>query len=179
MSRSLRLLVLVAVIALGAGCAKTYVVTKPLDAALAAPATIIVGAITDELPIDTEEAKKPRQSDIDKFQRFLGEEIAKKQIGQIVPGASPDAQYEVRGRFLEFKRGSGAARFFIGFGVGSAKAVIGLDLVDKKSGEVIFAGNFTGAVSSWAEGGDQAFKRIASSFAKELEKQLKSVKSVS
>lgn len=178
MNRSLRFLFVLATVALVAGCAKSYVITQPLATALTAPSTIAIGAIADELPVDMEASKKPTQEDIVKLQNFLRDEIDKKKLGQLV-AATANPQYEVQGSFLEFKRGSGAVRFFIGFGLGNAKAVIVLRLVDKNMGGTVFAGNFTGAVSSGMEGGEQALRRIASDFAKALQKELKTAKSVS
>lgn len=163
-----------------AGCAKQYVVLQPLDTALEAPATIGIGEIKDELPVDMEVEKKPKEEDMAKLRRFLGEEISKKEMPwTVVTAPGGNASYEVQGSFLEFKRGSGAARFFIGFGVGSAKATVGLKLVDKSTGATVFSGNFTGQVTSWAEGGEQTFRRIAKNFAKELEKQSKGLKTTS
>jgi hypothetical protein len=175
-----RCFALAATVALIAGCTKPFVVTQPLSESLTAPATIAIGEVKDELPVDLEPQKKPKEEEFRKLRVFLGEEIAKKELWKFVPEATAaTAQYEVQGSFLEFKRGSGAARFFIGFGVGNSKATIGLRLIDKSSGATVFAGNFTGQVTSWAESGDQAFRRIAHDFAKELEKQMKKPKKAS
>lgn len=157
------------------GCAKNYVVTNPLSTRLVAPAPCAIGNIVDELPADMEEGKKPTVEDVDRLKRYLGEELARAGVARILPAGNREIAYEITGSFLEFKRGSGAVRFFIGFGLGTANATIGLRLVDPKTGTILFGGNFTGQVSSWVEGGDEMFRRIAKDFAKELAKQLKKV----
>ena len=161
-----------------AGCAKNYVVTQPLGQALAAPVTIVVAEVTDELPVDMPPERKPRPEDTQKLRRHLVEAITDRNIGT-VQETGADALYEVRCSLLEYKRGSGAARFFIGFGVGNARTTVALKLVDRKSGGEVFGGNFYGKVSSWAEGGDQMFRRVSKSFAKELAKQMKVPKAAS
>jgi PBP1b-binding outer membrane lipoprotein LpoB len=175
MVRSLACFMLIAVAMLTGGCTKPFVVTTPLSTALTAPTTIRVADIEDELPVDMEAAKKPKTDDIDKFRTYIGEALAKKDVGEIVPGDEAEALYEVQGTFLEYKRGSGAARFFIGFGAGNAHATIGLRLIDTQTGDTVFAGNFTSVVTSWAESGDQIFQRIADDFADEIAKQLKNL----
>ncbi|MEK7330517.1 MAG: DUF4410 domain-containing protein [Candidatus Eisenbacteria bacterium] len=155
-----------------AGCAKNYVITQPLAQLIAAPATVVVAEIADELPVDMPPEKKPKPEDVQKLRRFLVEAIADKKVGTVQEEGG-DALYEVHGSLLEYRRGSGAARFFIGFGVGSAKTTVALKLVDRKSGSTIFGGNFYGAVTSWAEGGEKMFQRVAKDFAKELAKQIK------
>jgi len=160
-----------AVVALGvSGCAKMYVITHPLAAPLAQPVTIAIGEIGDELPADLA-AKKPRPEDFQKLRLRLIEAIAGCKSVQVVE-AGDQALYEVQGSFLEYARGSGAARFFIGFGVGNARVTLGLRLLERASGATLFAGNFKGEVASWAESGDAMFRQVASDFAKELAKQL-------
>lgn len=161
-----------------AGCAKNYVITQPLGQALTAPVTVVVGEVTDELPVDMALEKKPKPEDMQKLRRYLVEAIADKQVGTVREEGG-DALYEVHCSLLEYKRGSGAARFFIGFGVGKAKTTVALKLVDRKSGSTVFSGNFYGVVGSWAEGGDKMFRRVANDFAKELGKQIKAPKTAS
>jgi hypothetical protein len=161
------------VLILLSGCAKKYVVTTELITPIAPPIGCTTGAIVDELPASMAEGQKPTAEDVAKLKRYIEEEVAQKGLARFLPPGDPNVAYEVSGSFLEFKRGSGIVRFFIGFGLGSANATIGLRLVDTRSGAVLFAGNFTGNVSSWAEGGDTMFRRIAGDFAKELAKQLK------
>ena len=173
MTRSLRFVVAALAGVLVAGCAKTYMITQPLAQPLVKPITFVIAEVKDELPTDMPAEKKPRAEDLQKLQRYLGEEIASRRIGQLVDSSGAEPTYEVQGSLLEYKRGSGAARFFIGFGVGRAHATVGLKLVDRKTGTQVFAGNFYGDVASWTQSGDQTFRTVSKNFAKELEKQMK------
>jgi curli biogenesis system outer membrane secretion channel CsgG len=87
--------------------------------------------------------------------------------------ADEGANLEVTGSILEYKKGSGWLRFFIGFGAGNAVVNTELRLVDASSGKLLFSGNFKQKVSGWGETGDATWKRIAKDFAKALEKQNK------
>jgi uncharacterized protein DUF4410 len=173
MKRTLAVLGCALVLLVLAGCAKTYLITQPLSQPLASTTTIGVGDIKDELPSDMPADKKPRAEDVRKLKRFLIEEIGDRRIAAVAMEDSSARGYEVRGSLLEYKRGSGAVRFFVGFGLGNAKATVSLKLVDTATGATVFGGNFYGQVSSWAEAGDQTFRKIAKNFAKELQKQLK------
>jgi hypothetical protein len=173
MRRSSHRLALAWILVVATGCAKQYVVLQPLDVALPAPVTIAMGEVTDDLPIDTEPERRPRPEEIAKLERSIETEIAKRDLGNVTRKTESDALYEVQARFLEFDRGSGVARFFFGWGLGTARATVALRLVERSSGRTAFAGNFTATVSSWAESGDQIFRRIAHDFARELERQQK------
>jgi Domain of unknown function (DUF4410) len=159
---------------LSVGCTTPYKITSPLEQPLSEPTTISVGTIQDELPPDTPDKKKPTQENIEKFrsdlQRFLVKE-------KIVMGESSSESstplYEVRGSILSHKKGSGALRFFIGFGAGSAKLTTHLELVELSSNTVVFAGNFTGAVTDWMETGNKMWEQVAKNFVKALKKQAK------
>jgi len=170
-SRVLAALALLAIV----GCSKSYVVTRPLDEPLRTPIVIGVGDITDDLPSDMPEEKKPTAEDLGKLRRYLDEEIAKRDRWRLASEPDDSLNYEVQASLLEYKRGSGALRFLIGFGAGNARATMTLKLIDRTTGKVAFSGNFYGTVSSWAEGGDQMFRRIAHDFAKVLDKQLESL----
>jgi hypothetical protein len=157
------------------GCSKSYVVTRPLEEPLATPIMIEVGEITDDLPADMEEEKKPTLEDLDKLRRYLEEEIAERELWRLAVDTGDDPNYEVTASLLEYKRGSGVLRFLVGFGAVNARATMTVQLIDRETGSVAFSGNFYGKVSSWSESGDEMFRRIARDFAKELDKQLKNV----
>ncbi len=152
------------------GCAKNYVITTPLAGLLSQPAQFEVGEIADQLPADLEADKRPTAEDMAKFRTYIAEEIGKREIG-FTEEYGGGARYEVTGSLLEYKRGSGTLRFFIGFGAGSAKVTTQLKLVDKTSGETLFAGNFTGTVTGWADSGDKMFRQVAADFSNELAKK--------
>jgi hypothetical protein len=170
-SRARILGLLLVALLLAPGCAKNYVITNPLGAPLPAPMKCAVGDIADGLPADMEQGKKPTAEDVQKLRRHLEEEIANRRLAEIFPSDNPAAAYEITGSVLEYKRGSGALRFIVGFGAGNAKATVGLKLIDRQTGATIYGGNFSGTVSSGLEGGDQAFRRIAKDFAKALKKE--------
>jgi hypothetical protein len=167
---------LLATLALVPGSAKNYLVTNPLGAPLATPAICSVGEIADELPADVEQGKRPSAESVQKLKRFIEDEVAKRELMQILPPGDAAAGYEIIGSFLEYKRGSGALRFIVGFGAGNAKATLGLRLVEKQTGTTLYGGHFTATVSSGLESGDEAFERIAKDFAKELDKQMEKVR---
>lgn len=160
------------VVLLASGCAKQYVITYDLAEPLESPARVQVGKIGDQLPSNVDEEDKPSAEDIGKFQRYLAEELSRLKTDIQVIQAG-DASYEVTGGIMEYTKGSGFLRFLIGFGAGSAKVLTELKVVEVATGDVVFAGNFEGSVTSWAEGGDEMFRKVARNFAKELEKQHK------
>ncbi len=155
------------------GCAKSYVVTRPLGQPLSSPVTIRVGEITDGLPMDMPQEQKPDPGDLEKFRKYLAEEIGQVKGIRMAEEPGDSLGYEVRGSLLEYARGSGALRFFVGFGAGAARATTALELVDRDSGRVVFSANLHGDVTAW-ESGDEMYRKIAADFARELEKQLRS-----
>jgi len=157
---------------LSAGCTKRYFVLTHLQEPLAAPAHCSLGPIMDELPADMAPGDKPTAEDIAKLKRYLVEELEKRELLLFEENEAEKNLYEIRGSVLEFKRGSGFTRFLIGFGAGSAKLTVSLHLVEKRFNRAVFSGNFTKEVSSWPESGDQAFRVVASDFAKGLKKDL-------
>jgi hypothetical protein len=155
------------------GCTKSYVITDVLEEPISPQKTCIIGPITDELPMGTEEGEKPSLEDIQKFKKSLSEELEKREIVTLLYQSDLEPDYEVTGSILEYKKGSGFLRFLFGAMAGSAKVVTNLKLVNAETNDVLFAGNFTGSVTSWGETGEQMFKRVSKDFSKQLEKQIK------
>lgn len=155
-----------------AGCTP-YVVTTPLEKPVDTQSLCCIGAITDELPGDMEIEKKPTMEEIDRFKDILDSQLKKKNFFEYVTCDDPETRYEVTGSIIEFRRGSGAVRFLIGFGLGNARLVATLKLVDKTSDETVFSGNFRAEVGDWMTKGDQIFNVVAKNFAKAIEKQQK------
>lgn len=164
---SLVLLVLIA------GCAKKYVITVPLEAPLKEVPFFTVGDIVDQLPVDLEEGDKPTTEDIARFKDIILEELEKQKITLLFVSFDEEHLYEVRGSLLDFRGGSSALRILFGFGAGSARITVNLELVESETNRIVFAGNFKQTVSHWAESGREMYKRVAKDFAKELKKQLK------
>ena len=158
------------------GCAR-YQVTQPLEQSISQPAPITIGAIQDQLPPETPDKKKPTMENIEKFRTGLLKQLVKQKVAMESFSAEGDARkFEVRGSILAFKKGSGAVRFFIGFGLGDAKLTTQLELVETSTGTTVFAGNFTGQVSDWSQTtGDKMWENVAKDFAKALKKQEKNL----
>lgn len=173
MRNRLGLLVLlaVAVVLFTCGCAKQYVITTDLGEPLESPARFRIGSVTDQLPSTVEAKDKPSAEDIEKFRGYLLEELGSSLKFGMETVTGGDAEYEVTGGIMQYTKGSGFLRFLIGFGAGSAKVLTQLKVVEVDTGDVVFAGNFEGDVTSWMEGGDLMFRRVAQNFAKELKRQ--------
>jgi hypothetical protein len=166
------LLAILCGIILFSACAQ-YKITKGLEQPINDTVSCNIGEIMDELPVGFEEEDKPTLEHIEKFRSYLKEEVEKEGIFKSILIMNPEASYEVTGSILDFKKGSGAVRFIGLFGAGNAKLTTSLKLIDKNTGEILFAGNFKQTVSSWLESGDNIFQKIAHDFAKELKKQNK------
>jgi hypothetical protein len=154
------------------GCA-TYKITHDLEQPIDEAKTCSIGEIKDELPLGFKEEDKPSLEKIDMFRDYLRIKLMHRGVFNGVGLMSPDAEYEVIGGLLEFRKGSDVARFFIGLGVGNARLTVRLSLVDRATGEVLFSGTFKQEVSSWVEEGDLIFERAADAFSKALERQIK------
>jgi hypothetical protein len=154
------------------GCAN-YKITHELEQPIDREGVCYIGEIHDELPLDFEEEDKPSLEKIDMFRDYLRIKLQERGIFRAVELMNPEGEYEITGGLLEFRKGSGVARFFIGFGAGNARLTTRLSLLDRNTGQVLFAGTFKQEVSSWMEEGDLIFQRAANDFAKALEKQLK------
>lgn len=169
---SIILIIFAACLLIVGGCSKPYVITTELDRPLAKTAVFSIGQITDEFPDDFDAAKKPTVEDIERFKHLIQSQLAETELFGTEVGIDT-AQYEVQGSILDYKKGSGAVRFLIGFGAGNAKVTTALRLVNKANNEVVFAGNFHGTVSSWGEKGNKVFDSAAKNFAKALKKKMK------
>ncbi len=150
-----------------------YVITKPLQAPIEASKFCSIGSIVDELPANMDIEKKPTLEEIEMLKTELDYQLSTQDIFTMI-SKDDKVDYEINGSVIEFKRGSGVARFFIGFGVGNAKLTVALRLIDRAdSNNTIFAGNFSAEVSDWATKGNQIFKNTAKNFAKALKKEIK------
>ncbi|MDH4156165.1 MAG: DUF4410 domain-containing protein [candidate division Zixibacteria bacterium] len=158
------------------GCVKNYKIIHDLEAPLQDMASCTIGAVTDELPLDFEEDKKPPLEDIEKFKRYLSEEIMKTGILSMSETGDSAARYEVRGGILEYKKGSGTLRVLLGAFAGNAYVAVNLKLLDRTDQLVVFSGSFKGAVTHYAESGDAMFRQVARDFAKALSKRAKKLR---
>jgi PBP1b-binding outer membrane lipoprotein LpoB len=157
------------------GCAQ-YVITQELEQPIPNTAACAIGNVTDELPLDMDEADKPTSEDIEKLKGYLVEEINKKEIFSSISAAYGSQQFEIRGGILEFKRGSGFVRFLGLFGAGNAYITVSLNLVDLSTGQIVFGGNFKGQVSSYMEAGQKMYQNVSKNFASALKKRIKALK---
>ena len=153
------------------GCAN-YKITHELEQPIKEKTFCYVGEIKDELPADFDEEDKPTFEQIYKFRRYLRNALEEKLIFSAIELGNPEAEYEVTGGIRDFKKGRGFHRS-LPFGVGMQKVTATLRLQDRKTGEILFAGNFREVVSSYTEKIDLMFERLAKNFSRVLEKQIK------
>jgi hypothetical protein len=152
-----------------------YKITTPLDAPLKPSPTCAIGEITDDLPLDMDLEAKPTLEEIAILKDELDKQLENNKTFEML-GFSAHTMYEVSGSLIDFKRGSGVARFFIGFGVGNAKITAALRLVDKAdNNKVVFAGNFSATIANWSVKGSEMYKIIAKNFAKAIKKEIKRI----
>jgi hypothetical protein len=148
-------------------------VTQSLSARLDRGRACSIGEITENLPADVEAEDKPPLEDVNQFRDYLRLEVTTREIFRYIGDMTDNPDYEVTGNILAYKRGSGAVRFLIGFGLGNAKITVELKLRNTATGEILFAGNFKQSVSSGLESGMDMYRRVAKDFARELSKQQK------
>ncbi len=167
--------VFLAMLLLAGGCVQNYRVTQPLEQPLNQNAHCEIGAIADALPQDYEEEDKPSSAFVAKLRGSLVKEVMELEVFASIGENNAEADYEISRSILDYKKGSGFLRFLIGFGAGSSKLTVELSLTDRTSGSVIFSGNFSQSVSSWAEESDATCEKLAKDFAKAVKKQLKAL----
>lgn len=170
--RTIILLTAAAVLLLIGGCSKPYKITQELREPVDPGGICNIGEIEDALPPDFEADKKPTVEHIEMFKEYLIKELNERNLFYDARVLDPDAAYEVRGAIIDFKQGSGFIRFLGLFGAGNAHVTISLELVDSKTDEIVFGGNFKRVITSYFESGDKSFEYIAEDFAKALEKQM-------
>jgi hypothetical protein len=172
--RNLIVLILISIVFIVfIGCSKPYVITRNLDYSIEPQQSCSIGNIVDELPVDFDAEDKPTAENIMQLKIKLEEYLAKKDIYEIIRLDFPDADFEVTGAILDYKKGSGFLRFLFGAWAGAARVTVALDLTDNYTGDIIFSGNFYGTVTQWTESGDMIFNQVALNFAKALKKELK------
>jgi hypothetical protein len=153
------------------GCAN-YKITHELEQPIKEKTFCYVGEIKDELPADFDEEDKPTFEQIYKFKRYLKNALEEKLIFSAIELGNPETEYEVTGGIRDFKKGSGLIRS-PEFGMGIQKVMAALRLQDRKTGEILFAGNFKQVVSSQERKSDIMFEQVAKDFSRALEKQIK------
>jgi hypothetical protein len=167
------LVVLAASLLLGFGCVKNYRITQPLEQPLGQGSRCEIGTISDALPQDYKEEDKPSSEFIAKLRGSLIKEIVERELFASVSEDLAEAEYELSGSVLDYKKGSGFLRFLFGALAGSSKLTVELNLADKSTGTILFSGNFTQQVTGWPEESDATCKKLAKDFAKALQKELK------
>jgi hypothetical protein len=169
--RTMAMIALAACLAL-AGCTPRFVITQELEGPLQSPGQVRIGSVTDLLPADIAEQDRPSLEDIEKFKKYLCKEIENRDHMDLLVAEGENADYEIRGRLLEYKKGSGFLRFVVGLGAGSARVLVELKLVNTVDDATLFCGNFEGQVNDGLDSGDRMFKLVAKDFTLELEKQI-------
>ncbi len=89
---------------------------------------------------------------LSKMNSDLVHEIGEKKKFKIVyghdnpPQPVPEARLRLEGEVIEFKPGSQAKRYFIGFGAGKTKVVAHVKFIDPATNQVVFEDNVDGKV---------------------------------
>ena len=151
------------------GCA-TYMVTHELERPIS-PGTCKVVAIQSALPATQDEEDLPREQEISKLLTTLEDAVRKTGLFTAVEPFLDTSTYVVKATIITFKRGSGAVRALIGFGVGNAKITVEIKLIERNSDAVLFSGNFSQEISDWTEAGDKMYGKIARDFGMALKKR--------
>lgn len=152
-----------AVLAAGAGCSRQLVITQPFNVASEAPLILNVAPIGLALPLDTRESAKPRPEELLRLQQLIHAELMRASLTTAPDDRGRSVTYEVQGSIVAFKRGNGLVRFFGAFGLGTARTIAHLRIVELSTGQVVFAGNFVGVVAGWSFG-ERALHQIARMF---------------
>lgn len=151
---------------LAQGCA-TYRVTQELERSVYR-GSCKVAPIADALPAEMDEEDRPKNSEIGQLLTTLESELRKTGIFSSVEPFNDSSLYVVKATILTFKRGSGAVRALIGFGLGDAKITVDIKLIERHTESVLFAGNFSQTISDWTEEGHKMYGKIARDFANAL-----------
>ena len=173
------------ILLLSIGCSKKYVITTELSEAIEAKQNCLIGEIVNDLPIDLNPDKEFRDYYTFKLGAYLIEEINKKNIFSQIDYDNPEAKYIIEGNILDYNEGSGSVRYvnskmgifssIIGVDEGNAKLKVRLNVKNRESNIVIFEGIFDQTIKQWTESCDEAFKKVAKDFAKELKKQFENM----
>ena len=147
----------------GAGCSRQCVITQRFNVPSDAPLILNVAPIGLALPLDTREIAKPRPEELLKLEQFIRAELVRASLTMTPEARGRLVSYEVQGSVVAFKRGSGLVRFFGTFGLGTARTIAHLQIVELSTGQVVFAGNFAGVEAGWRFG-EEAFRQIAKMF---------------
>lgn len=179
-----------------AGCAPArFVVITPLGPQPAERPALVVGEMTDGLPADVAAEDHPTGEALEKLRGYLRGDLEKIEMkeagitsvpsGRAGPFASvvigpadssvTDRTMILTGKVLSYKRGSRAARYFVGFGAGAGEVVVQFTLREKGRAEDYFVGNFKGLVAGGMFGGseDESLKMVSRDFSGHLRKTWK------
>ncbi len=149
------------------GCSSPYVITQDLENPAKQGVPYKIGNIVDMLPDDMAADEKPTIEHIDKFRELLIEQLQKQDLCSEIWVEDGDAGYQIDGTILKYTKGSGFIRFLFG-SLGAAKLTVSMQLTDLQDGEIVFAGNFIGTVTSYMDKGDKVFEQVAKNFAKQI-----------
>ncbi len=172
-SKRLFMLFSTALIFCGVTSCTPYKITLPLEKPINPPATCTLGEISDGLPMKMEESARPTLEEVNKLRAHLYNELNSVELFEMLADGDTSARYEVGGTIEHFKRGSGIARFLIGFGLGNAQLIVKLEMYDRLEKQYIFGGDFKAEVADWLTKGDEVFKRAGRDFARTFAKQQK------
>jgi hypothetical protein len=150
------------------GCGPPGVVTQPLVISVPPASRCSIGEITDALPADVPDEKRPPAGDIAKFRKHLYKALQKKNLFTVNELEDSRGDLEVTGSILDYKRGSAFVRLITLGLAGKSKAVVALSLVDKNTDSVVFSVNRGWVIATAEHTGDYMFELIAKDFATAL-----------
>jgi len=110
-------------------------------------------------------------------EELVSQLVGVKKFGRVVRGAEPPADLDlairVTGTITEFKAGSRAKRYFVGFGAGQTKITAHVRFLDRATNAVLFEDDVDGRVAMGGFGGESI--GATRGLAKELAKVAKKV----
>lgn len=131
----------------------------------------------DELPIAQDDKNRPNLEQVQKFREFVIKALKNRNVFTTIDSLG-DGDFEVRSSLVEFEKGDAMSRFLFGgiFGK-SGVMIVHMELLDRKTSSIIFAGNFRAKATSWMETSGSSFQYVAIDFANALNKDLRGLKS--
>ena len=151
---------------LSAGCGsqiQTIRLARPINAT----ATWSIGAITDGLPAVIPSENRPTQAHLTAVGEKLRSRIEQARVFE-KPADSANGELEVRANVIEYIKGSPMTHYLVTPLAGDAVVVAELQVRDRATGEVLYAGNFRGVGPDWIDSGATFIDNLAYTFAQAL-----------
>ncbi len=173
----MQLTLIAALLLVCTSCSTRFTISQHLDTSITQSEKVIVTLMKDELPNAQEDKNRPNLEQVQKFREFVIKALKNRNVFSTIDSLG-DGDFEVRSSLVEFEKGDAMSRFLFGgiFGK-SGVMIVHMQLVNRQSGTVVFAGNFRAKATSWMETSGSSFQYVAIDFANALNKDLKGLKS--